>query len=96
VLAHVRDISIGGIALVDFPPTLQLVQGTVFERCVLRLSTTETLDAGVELVHVYRSKHAPPGRGQLAGCRFLHLTGAAEARIQRLINQLDRERLIPD
>jgi hypothetical protein len=29
------------------------------------------------------------------GCRFLHLDSAAEARIQRLINQLDRERLAP-
>jgi c-di-GMP-binding flagellar brake protein YcgR len=93
VLAHVRDISVGGIALVDFPPAFELVQGTVFERCALRLSSSETLDAGLELVHVYRSPHAPPGRGQLVGCRFLHLSGSAEATIQRLINQLDRERL---
>ena len=38
VLANVRDISIGGIALVDFPPGFRLVQGTVFERCVLTLT----------------------------------------------------------
>jgi c-di-GMP-binding flagellar brake protein YcgR len=93
VLAQVRDISIGGIALVDFPPAFALVPGTVFQRCSLRLSTTESLDAGLELVHIYRARGALPGRGQLVGCRFLHLGGKAEARIQRLINQLDRERL---
>lgn len=95
VLANVRDISIGGIALVDFPPGFRLVQGTVFERCVLTLTRTEKIAAGLELVHVYRAPHAAPGRGQLVGCRFLHLDSAAEARIQRLINQLDRERLAP-
>jgi len=95
VLASVRDISIGGIALVDFPPAFPLVQGTVFDRCVLRLNKTEAVAAGLELVHIYRSPHAPPGRGQLVGCRFVHLDGAAEARLQRLINQLDRESLAP-
>jgi len=95
VLANVRDISIGGIALVDFPPGFRLVQGTVFERCVLTLTRTEKIAVGLELVHVYRAPHAAPGRGQLVGCRFLHLDSAAEARIQRLINQLDRERLAP-
>jgi c-di-GMP-binding flagellar brake protein YcgR len=95
VLANVRDISVGGIALVDFPPGFRLVQGTVFERCVLSLTRTDKIAAGLELVHVYRAPHAAPGRGQLVGCRFLHLDGAAEARIQRLINQLDRERLAP-
>ena len=96
VLAHVRDISLGGIALIDFPPAFALVQGTVFERCGLRLTNDERLDAGLELVHVYRSPHAPGGRGQLVGCRFLHLSRAAEARIQRLVHQLDRDRLIAD
>ena len=91
-----RDISLGGIALIDFPPAFALVQGTVFERCGLRLTNDERLDAGLELVHVYRSPHAPGGRGQLVGCRFLHLSRAAEARIQRLVHQLDRDRLIAD
>ena len=95
VLANVRDISVGGIALVDFPPAFPLVQGTVFDRCVLRLNQSETVAAALELVHIYRSPHAAPGRGQLAGCRFLHLDGAAEARLQRLINQLDRDSLAP-
>jgi c-di-GMP-binding flagellar brake protein YcgR len=93
VLARVRDISVGGVALVDFPPTFELVQGTVIERCVLQLTKTERYDLGLELVHVYRLAHPPPPRGQLVGCRFLHLDGAAQARMQRLIHQLDREQL---
>ena len=93
VLAHVRDISIGGVALVDFPAAMQLLPGTVFDRCALRLSPSEAIEAGIELVHIYRPQAAAPGRGQLVGCRFLRLTTTAEARIQRLINQLERERL---
>ena len=95
VLASVRDISVGGIALVDFPPAFPLVQGTVFDRCVLRLGKGGTVAGGLELVHIYRAPHAPPGRGQLAGCRFLHLDATSEARLQRLIHQLDRENLAP-
>ena len=93
VLAHVRDISIGGVALVDFPAALVLLPGTVFDRCALRLSNADAIETGIELVHIYRPQAAVPGRGQLVGCRFLRLSTQAEAKIQRLINQLDRERL---
>lgn len=93
VLAQVRDISIGGVALVDFPAAFQLVPGTVFEHCRLHLNRTEMVMVGLELVRVYRARNALPGASQLVGCRFLHLNAKIEAQLQRLINQLDVDRL---
>ena len=88
----VRDLSVGGVALVDFPPGFALTRGTVIEGCRLHLSKTDVVSVGLETVRTQRTRFTPPA-GQLVGCRFLHLTPRIETQLQRLINELDRARM---
>jgi c-di-GMP-binding flagellar brake protein YcgR len=90
---RIFDLSVGGFALIDVPPTLNLVPGSVVRGCRIDLPSTGTVPSDVEIVHIVESK-LPNGRiSRRCGCRFLNLLPATVTLIQRFINRVERDQL---
>jgi c-di-GMP-binding flagellar brake protein YcgR len=85
VPVRVRDISTGGVGLVDYPPSLGITAGAVFRACRIALPELGTLVTDLEVVH------ASAGESRRCGCRFLGLSAAMANLVQRYITRAERE-----
>ena len=81
----VRDISVAGIGLVDYPPSLLLTMGQVLEGCRVSLPDLGPLVADLEVMH------ATQGEVRRCGCRFKNLPLPMANLIQRYITRVERE-----
>jgi c-di-GMP-binding flagellar brake protein YcgR len=82
---RVRDISVAGVALTDYPKDLRVAVGTVWPGCRINLPDLGPLVADVEVMH------ATEGEPRRCGCRFRNLPLAMANLIQRYITRVERE-----
>ena len=85
VALKVRDISVAGIGLTDYPPTFLVAIGQVLEGCRVTLPELGALVAGLEVMH------ATQGETRRCGCRFRNLPLPMATLIQRYITRIERE-----
>ena len=81
----VRDISVAGVGLTDYPATLVLGMGTVLAGCRINLPDLGPLIADIEVMH------ATQGEVRRCGCRFRNLPLPMANLIQRYITRVERE-----
>lgn len=81
----VRDISVAGIGLTDYPPGFLLSPGQVLAGCRINLPELGSLIADVEVMHT------TTGEARRCGCRFKNLPLPMANLIQRYITRIERE-----
>jgi c-di-GMP-binding flagellar brake protein YcgR len=81
----VRDISVAGVGLTDYPASLVLGMGTVLAGCRINLPDLGPLIADIEVMHVTQ------GEVRRCGCRFRNLPLPMANLIQRYITRVERE-----
>lgn len=87
---RVKDLSIGGLALVDGDSQLPHQPGMTFKNVVLRLPETGELTVDLVVLRVHVSEL--PNKKEIVelGCRFEGLSNADETLIQHYIGRLER------
>jgi flagellar brake protein len=91
VAIRICDVSGGGIALIDYPPTLDLVPGAVYYGCQIDLGEFGRVTTDIEVVHVMEKTSRNAAKTRQCGCRFRNLRNATLTLIQRRINQIERD-----
>jgi len=81
----VRDISVAGIGLMDYPASLVLGMGTLLQGCRVNLPDLGPLTADIEVMHTTQ------GEARRCGCRFRNLPLPMANLIQRYITRVERE-----
>jgi flagellar brake protein len=82
---RVRDISVAGIGLIDYPKDFRPSVGMVWPGCCVRLPDLGPLVADLEVMH------ATDGEVRRCGCRFRNLPLSMTNLIQRYITRIERE-----
>ena len=91
VAIRICDVSGGGIALIDYPSSLELVPGTVYQGCHIDLREIGRVTTDIEIVHVMEKVGRNAVRTRLCGCRFKNVPNAMVTLIQRYINKIERD-----
>jgi flagellar brake protein len=93
--ADVKDLSLGGVALITADAEIgDLDIGTVLEDVTLRMGAFGALRLDMEVVSP-RQAILPNGeRRYVIGCRFIDLPGASERTLQRVVTYLEARRLV--
>jgi c-di-GMP-binding flagellar brake protein YcgR len=81
----VRDISVAGVGLIDYPARFLVAIGQVLEGCRINLPELGALVADLEVMH------AAQGESRRCGCRFRDLPLPMATLIQRYITRVERE-----
>jgi c-di-GMP-binding flagellar brake protein YcgR len=81
----VRDISVCGVGLTDYPPSFVVAAGQVLAGCRINLPELGSLVADLEVMH------AITGEARRCGCRFRNLPLPMANLIQRYITKVERE-----
>ena len=89
---RIGDVSCGGLALVDCPPTLRLAPGMVHAGCRIDLREIAFVTTGLEIVHVLERVNRNGLRMKICGCRFMNPSSALLTFIQRYINAIETRR----
>jgi c-di-GMP-binding flagellar brake protein YcgR len=90
--ATIRDISGGGLSLVVPVDSPRFDVGDRIGGCVIELPRMEPMTVALHIRHIVATiQRGRPARQ--AGCEFVELTPAIQARLLRYIMQLDRERM---
>lgn len=89
----IRDLSVGGMALIAGPAQAAFAPGMVIHKCRIDLPDHGNFDVSLEI----RNNKGPATTGAEAGqnrygCQFLNLPGPVVSLVQRYINQLERAR----
>ncbi|HEY1328095.1 MAG TPA: flagellar brake protein [Casimicrobiaceae bacterium] len=82
---RVRDISVAGVGLSDYPKQFRVAIGIVWPACRINLPDLGPLTADIEVMHVTE------GDARRCGCRFRNLSFAMQNLIQRYITRVERE-----
>ncbi|HEX4327193.1 MAG TPA: flagellar brake protein [Burkholderiales bacterium] len=86
----VRDLSVGGLAMLAGPAKAEFSAGMVFHDCKIELPGHGSVSVSLEVRNDQGG--GPAGISQRYGCQFLDLPGPVVSLIQRYINQLERDR----
>jgi len=81
----VRDISVAGVGLIDYPASLVVGMGAVLPACRINLPDLGPLIADIEVMHTTQ------GEVRRCGCRFRNLPLPMANLIQRYITRVERE-----
>lgn len=92
VTATIREIGGGGLAVVAPEEELELTPGDVLHGCLIDLAQLGVVEVKLGVRHVFSViRHGKESRQ--AGCEFLDLTAAVQAKLFRYLMQLDRDQL---
>lgn len=91
VSIRIFDVSVGGIALVDYPPNLKPEPGTIYHGCQIDLREIGRVTTDIEIVHVMEKVNHNKQRTRLCGCRFVNMSNQMLTLIQRYINKIERD-----
>jgi c-di-GMP-binding flagellar brake protein YcgR len=87
-----HDISVGGVSLVGYPLDLKLVPNMVFPECRLDIPVVGSIWATLMVSNVLDVTLKNGARSKRVGCRFVDLASGDQAKIQRYIINVERER----
>lgn len=91
-VATIRDIGGGGLAVLVADATLALAPGDVLRDCVIELPGLGAVEVTLHVRHVSQVRQR--GRDvRHAGCEFVDLPAATQAKLFRYLMHLDREQL---
>ena len=85
IALRVRDISVAGVGLIDYPKHFRVAVGMVWPGCRIQLPELGALTADLEVMH------ASDGDARRCGCRFRNLPFPMQNLIQRYITRVERE-----
>ena len=91
VVIRIFDVSCGGIALIDYPQSIELVPGHVYPGCHIDLREIGRVTTDVEIMHVMEKVSKNAVRSRICGCRFRNMSNPVVTQIQRYINKVERE-----
>jgi flagellar brake protein len=91
VVIRIFDVSCGGVALVDYPASVELIPGHVYPNCHIDLREIGRVTTDVEIMHVMEKVSKNAVRSRMCGCRFRNMPNAVVTQIQRYINKIERE-----
>lgn len=86
-----KNISLGGIGIVDENCILNCSTGQIFKRCSLQLSESQEIEVDLEIRDCKDVKLTNGKTIRQCGCAFVNLTNRTEGIIQRIITQLERD-----
>lgn len=93
---RVMDISCGGVALLDLSGKANLETSRTYRNCRIELPGGACVVTDMEVRHV-RETRSPAGECfRHCGCRFVGITPAKTAQIQRFIYLQERQRLVEE
>jgi flagellar brake protein len=87
-----HDISVGGVSLVSYPLDLKLSPTMVFPDCRLDVPAVGSIWVTLMVSNVFDVTLKNGNRSKRVGCRFIDLPRGDEAKIQRYIISVERER----
>jgi len=88
----VRDLGLGGFAVISNADELDFAPGTRFEDCRIELPDTGTLVSTLELRSAHQHTLSSGKKTKRTGFQFIDLPGNMLRLIQRYIMLLERER----
>lgn len=88
----IRDIGGGGLAVLAVDASLALAPGDLLPGCVIEIPELGTVEVTLRVCHV-REMHQRGKDVRHAGCEFVDLAAASQAKLFRYLMQLDREQL---
>ncbi len=92
VVVAVKDISCGGIALIDEKMELDNTIGLNYEHCRIDIPGGSPLQVKLQVRNSIDLKLANGREQRKLGCMFVNLPGSTLAAVQRYITRLERER----
>jgi c-di-GMP-binding flagellar brake protein YcgR len=87
---RVRDLSPNGVCLIDTSMALDNTVGRTYSGCRLNLPETQPLTVTFEIRNSHEITMPDNSRQHRIGCRFLDLSSAESALIQRYITRLEK------
>ncbi len=91
--AEIRNLSTTGINMVDKTLRFDSTIGKVYTRCQLQLPEVEPITVSIEIRNTF-DVAVEGSRQRRIGCRFVQMSRAVEALLQRYITHLERQRRI--
>ncbi len=92
--AHIVDISIGGVGIIEPPEGQQCgwEEGTLVPTCRIELPEEGVIEADIEIRNRYQTGNKNGEPVYRIGCRLLNLDSRRSASIQRYIQKIELER----
>ena len=88
---NIRDISGGGLSLLDHVHVLTNSLGCIFEHCLLELPDLPPLRISMKVVRTVQEQLANEKQALRVGCSFTHISNQDRIVLQRYIGQLERK-----
>lgn len=92
VEVNIVDISVGGIGVICYDPSISLESGQKYEGCRIALPEIGTVVTSIHICSVFEVTLKTGSVTMRSGCQFVDIPGSMQAMIQRYIIKLDRER----
>lgn len=92
VTTTLRDLSVGGMGMVDDQAVLDHTYGRVYTNCRLYLTDGQVITVNVQVCNSYDIKLLNGKTQRRIGCLFVELSGPMLLAVQRYITRLERER----
>lgn len=86
---QLMNISVGGLAVMNYPSNFELPLGKVVRNCYLDLPGIGPIQVGFRVVNLYEAD--PQGDARRFGCQFVDLTPQARMMVQRYVNRVEAE-----
>lgn len=87
----VRDMSAGGLAVIDNDHALDTDWGALYDRCLLELPQLGEIETKLKVVQ-YKDESLPGGKERrLVGCQFVDPSSALQVKVQNYISGLERK-----
>jgi c-di-GMP-binding flagellar brake protein YcgR len=91
VTAYLRDISAGGISVMDEQMVLDSTIGRIYEDCRITLSDNSVIIASIVIRNTYELKMANDRKVRVLGFQFHALPNRVNLQLQRYITKIERE-----
>ena len=88
----VLDISLGGIAMIDYRHEISLEVGLVYRDCHITLPDVGMVVANIEIRNAFEVTLKNGNKCKRSGCQFVNLAAPMVTMVQRYILQQERER----
>lgn len=91
ITLNLKDISAGGVALIDNSKQLDVTMGTVYNDCVVTLPEVGTITVTLRVVQAFDNTLHNEKAVRYVGCAFVNPNGVTTNTVQRYIGLLERK-----
>jgi len=86
---QLMNISVGGLAVMNYPSQFELPLGRIVHNCYLDLPGVGPVQVAFRVVNLYEADGQ--GTTRRFGCQFVDLTPQARMMVQRYVNRVEAE-----